>query len=145
MDYDEPVDQIRAQMAEVRSKLSDDVQDLGHSARAMTDVGHYVRRFPWATVAVALAIGYLLVPKKRQRVYPDPALLAKMIEQKQLRVEASPQESSPKSVLKSLVATGLMTAARTGMGLVAQRLASSAASNYRMPEPARGPHEPLTM
>ena len=141
MEPDEPADRIRERMAELRSDLSWDVRDVGRSARAMTDVGLYVRRFPWATIAVAMAAGYLLVPRKRHEFQPDPALIAKLIEQKQLRVEASPKESSPKSALKSLAVMALMTAARTGMNAVAQRLAATSAAPFGTSEAAAPSHE----
>jgi hypothetical protein len=144
MDRDDAAERIRARMAELRSELSYDVQEVGRSARAMADVGHYVRRFPWASVAIAAAVGYLLVPRKKQIVYPDPAQLAKLIKQKQVRVETGTVESSPKSMVKSLLAMGLMTAARVGMNSFAERFASAAAARNDMPDAKPARHETLS-
>jgi hypothetical protein len=142
-DEDEAIKCIRARMAELRSELSCDVEDVGRSARAMTDVGHYVRRFPWATVAVAAAIGYLLVPRKKQVVQPDPKQLAKLIRKNQVRVETGTVESKPKNIVKSLLAMGLMTAARVGMNSVAERVASAAATRHDMAGSSSVEHETL--
>jgi hypothetical protein len=133
MESDDAVERIRARMAELRSELSCDVQDVGRSARAMTDVGLYVRRFPWATAALALAVGYLLVPRKKQVVHPGPADLAKLVEQKKIRVETGAVESSSKNMIGGLVAMGLMTAAKAAMNLLAQRVTSAAAARYARP------------
>jgi hypothetical protein len=142
MDRDEEAaERIRARMAELRSELSCDVQEVGRSARAMTDVGHYVRRFPWATVAIAAALGYLLVPRKKQVVYPDRDQLAKLIKQNQVRVETGAVESRPTNIVKSLLAMGLMTAARVGMNSVAERLASAATVRHEMPGSPSAPAE----
>ena len=144
MDRDEAADRIRARMAELRSELSCDVQDVGRSARAMTDVGHYVRRFPWATVAIAVAVGYLLVPRKKQVVYPDPAQLARLIKHNQVRVETGAVESSPKSIVKGLLAMGLMTAARVGLNSFAERFAAAAVARHGMSDSSPAEHEPLS-
>lgn len=141
MGHDDAADRIRARMAELRSELSSDVDEVGRSARAMTEVGHYVRRFPWATVAIAVAVGYLLVPRKKQVVHPDAAQLAKLIKKNQVRVETGAVESSPKSMMKSLLAMGLMTAARVGMNSFAERFAAAAVARHDTPDSSPARHE----
>lgn len=125
MERDEPADRIRERMAVLRRELSYDVEDVGRTARAMTDWTLYVRRFPWACAAVALTAGYLLVPRKQQTIYPDAATLANFIKQDRLRVEPATSQLGPKVLLKNLLATGAMSAGRLGINLLLQRLAAS--------------------
>src|SRR5262245_42769051 len=127
MEPDKSVERIRQRMAELRCELSCDVHDVGRSARAMTDIGVYVRRFPWASVAIALAAGYFLVPRRKEVIDPDPATLARLVKENQIRVETVPREHSPQGLLKSLLATGLMAVARMGMNLIVTRITSAAA------------------
>jgi hypothetical protein len=133
MDHDDDADKICQRMAVLRHELSYDVRKVGRSARAMADMNLYVRKFPWATVALAIAAGYLLVPRRKEVVHPDPALLAKMIKQNQVRVETNAGQSS-KGVLKNLLAMAVMSTAKIGMNYAVQRLTSTA-------QPSRVPDE----
>lgn len=145
MEPDPTADKIRERMSELRGALSCDVEDVTRSARAMTDVGRYVRRFPWATVAIAAAVGYLLVPRRTQVVYPDPATIAKLIQDKQLKVETKPSENSVKSMAKSLLVMGLMTGARTGINLFMDRLVAAARPPHAADDISSGTREPMTV
>jgi hypothetical protein len=58
---------IQRQMRSVRSHLSADVNELVENARDMADWRYYVRRYPWASVAAAAAVGFLLVPTAMPR------------------------------------------------------------------------------
>jgi hypothetical protein len=140
-------------MAELRRELTHDVRDVGRSARAMTDVSFYVRKFPWATMAMAAGIGYLLVPKKKQVVYPDPETIADLVSKNQVRVEASTAPTGSKGLVESLVVMGLTWAARTGLNYIGQQLTAAAANKAKAssskesestaaePEPASPPME----
>src|SRR5262245_4530468 len=124
-DSEESVVRIRSRMAELRRELTSDVEDVGRSARAMTDVGLYVRRFPWASVAVAIAVGYMLVPRRKEVIYAEAATLADAIKKSQVRVETSATGQGSKDVIKGLAATAVMSAARMGMNYFWQRLAAA--------------------
>jgi hypothetical protein len=123
-------------MAELRRELTADVEEVGRSARAMADPGLYVRRFPWASVAVAVGVGYLLVPRKKEVIYPDPELLAKFIKQNRVRVETKAGEAAPKGFIKNLLMVGLTSGARMGMNYMMQRFASPTQPLVRSSEPA---------
>lgn len=140
MTTDDQADAVRRRMAELRQDLSSDVRDVGRSAREMTDWTHYVRRFPWATVAVAAAIGYMLVPRKKQGISPDPALLAEMVKNREVRVEGLDRAKESKGLLKSLLVMGVTWAAKAGMEYMGSRLRSAALDNRKEPpHPAPAP------
>lgn len=62
------VDQIRSQMAQIRQKLHQDMQGVVAGAEAASDWKYYVRLYPWAAVAACLAVGFVVVPRKRRSV-----------------------------------------------------------------------------
>jgi hypothetical protein len=60
------IDQIRRQMAQIRRDLHADVQGVVEGAEAATDWRRIVRSYPWACMGVALAVGYMIVPRKHR-------------------------------------------------------------------------------
>lgn len=123
-------DEIRRRMAELRRDLSSDVHKVGRSARVMTDWRFYVRRFPWATVGLAAAAGFMLIPRKKEVkvISPDPDALAEMFKKEQLRVEPSARSKESQSLLKSLLLMGITWAAKTGMNYMGERVRTAAAN-----------------
>jgi len=139
---DDKADDICHRMAELRSELACDVRDVRRStremadhAREMTNPLYYIRRFPWASAAAAVAIGYLLVPKKRQVIKPDPEMLAELVRKHQVKVDTSPASKDKQSMLQSLAVMGLTWAAKTGLNYATQHLATMAMN--RQPQPDR--------
>jgi len=124
-------------MAELRRELTCDVREVSRGAREMANPMHYIRRYPWATAAVAAGIGYFLVPKKKQVIKPDPEMLAELIRKHQVKIgttgEATATASESQSMLKSLAVMGLTWALRTGLSYAGQRLASAAMQSPQAP------------
>jgi hypothetical protein len=141
-----PEDEARAvveRMAELRRELVHDVEHVAESAKAMTDWTFYVRRFPWATVGLAAAAGFLLVPRKKTTVTATPEQLAALAQSKEFVAAATSQLKPPQSVLKGLAATLAAMAARAAVSYVTEQLRAKAAANR---EPTRahtgnGAHE----
>ena len=127
MTPDESAESIRKRMAELRRELTSGVRYVSRSARQMTNPVYYVRRFPWASAAVAAAIGYLLVPKKKHVIKPDPEMLAELVRNRQIKLDTAKAATDSQGVLKSLVVMGLTWALRTGLTYLGQRLTSAAA------------------
>lgn len=126
MSPDDPADDIRQRMAELRRELASDVQEVSRSAREMTDPKFYLRRFPWAMAGAAVAVGFLLVPKKkREIIQPDAETVAELIRQKKIHIE--PMDSQKKdSLIKTLMLMGVTWAAKAGAGYMTQQLSSAA-------------------
>jgi hypothetical protein len=136
MATEDSAEAIRRRMAELRRELTYDVRDVGRSARAMASPAYYVRKFPWATTAVAAAIGYLLIPKKKPVVQPDPELLAELVRKNQVRLDASAAVKDQQGMLKSLVVMGVTWAAKAGVNYMVQRLTAAAAAKGNEAESA---------
>ena len=98
---DDHIEAITRRMAELRRALTGDVHAVRRSARVMTDWTLYVRRFPWATVAIAVTAGYLTIPKKKNIISPDQEALAQMVKKHQLRLDVDHKAEKPGRV-KSL-------------------------------------------
>ena len=102
----------------------------------MTSPSFYIRKFPWATLAVAAAVGYILVPKKKQVISPDPEMLAELVRKQQVRLDSSQAAKSSQSMLQSLAVMGLTWAVRAGMSYITERLTAAAMNKKEKPQPS---------
>jgi hypothetical protein len=135
MSTEDEAETIRRRMAELRRELTFDVRDVGRSARAMANPAFYVRKFPWATTAVAALVGYMLVPKKKEIVKPDPELLAELVRKNQVKLDTSAAAKDTQGMLKSLAVMGITWAAKAGFNYMVQQL-TTAQAKERAPEEA---------
>ena len=122
---DDHIEAITRRMAELRRALTGDVHAVSRSARVMTDWTFYVRRFPWATVAIAAVAGYLLVPKKKNIISPDQEALAQMVRKRQLRLDVDHKAEKP-GAAKPLLALAATWAAKAGIGYVGELMRTAA-------------------
>ena len=98
-------DEIRRQMAKIRRELHEDVREVVAGAEAVTDWRRYVRMYPWASVGAALAIGYLIVPKRKRSLPIDVATQADLARVKEAVDDARPVVTRDKTPRKSLLVT----------------------------------------
>jgi len=112
---------ICRRMAELRRELTGDVREVSRNARVMTDWTFYVRRFPWATVAVAAAAGFMLIPKKKQVITPDQDTLAEMVRNKQLRLDVDHKQEKP-GMMRAVLTMAVTWLAKTGMSYMGERV-----------------------
>jgi len=136
---DEAADDICKRMAFLRRELTHDVEDVTRSAKAMASPSFYVRRFPWATLAIAAGVGYMLIPKKKQVIKPDMEALAELIRKNQLNINPAKAEES-QGMVKTLAVMGLTWAAKAGMNYVIQQLTTVA---QKAAEPKPAPSSPV--
>jgi hypothetical protein len=123
-DMSDEADRIRRQMQNVRQDVGDNVKDIVHGARQLSDWRYYVRRHPWACIGSAFAVGFLAMPGRRKSL---PADLQKVVEQLRasgLGVTAA-QATSGSSLAGRLVAMAAPILVRQVLPLVAQYMASA--------------------
>jgi len=137
---EDPAETITRRMAELRRELTLDVEDVTRSAKAMASPSFYIRKFPWATLAVAAGVGYMLIPKKRQVIQPDMEALAELVRKNQVQINTSQATEESQGMVKTLAVMGLSWAAKAGMHYVVQQLTSAAAKS---PEPKPAPSSPV--
>jgi hypothetical protein len=143
VDPNESVDSIRKRMGELRRDLLIDVQEVSRSAKAMASPGYFVRRFPWATMAIAAGVGYLLIPKKKQVVQPDMEALAELVRKNQIRVDTSKAAKESRGMFQTLAMMGITWAARTGMNYMMQQLTTAQANKAKEPSRATPSGSPV--
>jgi hypothetical protein len=111
------ISDIQRRMAQVRHELHHEVQGAVKGAQSLKDWRSQVRNHPWLVLGTAVAVGYLIVPKRRREgptivaVSPAPPGTMPAVEP-----ETSPRESR----------WGILA---TAFGLVAP-IAVRAAQNY---------------
>jgi hypothetical protein len=128
-------------MAELRRELVHDMQDVSRSAKAMASPSFYIRKFPWATLAIAAGVGYMLIPKKKQVIKPDMEALAELVRKNQVNINASKAAEESQGMVKTLAVMGLTWAAKAGMNYVIQQL-TTAATKAAKPAPSSPVDEP---
>jgi len=142
VDPDEPVEKICRRMAELRRELAYDMQDVSRSAKAMASPSFYIRKFPWATLAVAAGVGYMLIPKKKQVVQPDMDALAELVRKNQVNINTSKAAQESQGMVKTLAVMGLSWAAKAGMNYAIQQMTTAAAKPASKAAPSSPVDEP---
>ena len=64
---------VRARMQQLRCEIDGDVEDMAASARTMVDWKHYVKTYPWVCLGAAVALGFLIVPKRSRAINAELA------------------------------------------------------------------------
>ncbi len=125
-------EEIQREMARIRCDLNEDVDMIVGDARVMSDWRYYVKTYPWACAAGAVALGYLIVPSRLEVISPDAKTPAKLANQNRLlvRPEPDPQKrggmvASLFSIVASTLVRGLVTylGQKAGQSLSGQTLA----------------------
>jgi hypothetical protein len=151
MSTDESAEKIRRRMAELRRELDCDVREVSRGARVMTDWKFYARKFPWAMAGVAVLAGYMLVPKRKPVIKPDPEMIQELVRQKKIKVESVTKQPDKPGMMKSLLMMGLTYAVKAGAQYMTQQMANAAQQKQKTHvasdehEPGPSPlHEPWT-
>lgn len=115
-------DDLQVRMSQLRSELRADVSRTSAAAKQLTDWRYYVRQFPWASAGTVAALGFMLVPRKRERPLVDQDALEKMVAEN--RVVVLPQKPivSKKTVVGSIGGLLLAAATRAAMSYVSNQL-----------------------
>lgn len=146
------VDNIRRQMAQIRRVLHEDMQNVVAGAEAVTDWRRYVRVYPWASVGLAFALGFWIVPRRRRSI---TEAAEKAAEATATRVT---EAAAPPKVEKKEKRSGLFGMLFGMLTPVAVRAAQNYASHFveqwiaqqqgvmsgppSVPEPPSGPARP---
>jgi hypothetical protein len=143
MTNDDSAENVRRRMAELRRDLECNVREVRRGARVMTDWKFYVRKFPWAVAGAALVAGYLLVPKRKPVVKPDPEMIEELVKQNKIRVESVSQAPDKPSMLQSLLMMGITYAVKAGATYMTQQMAAAAQNKAAAAtSPDESHHEP---
>lgn len=131
-------DELREQMARIRTRARRKASRLGEESRQFLDWKHYVRLFPWGSLAVAAAVGFLVVPRRARVVRPDPQELAELVRKNQIAISPPPAKRRP-GILESLVSTAGSMLVRAAVGYFSQHAARMMQSAMSMQAPQGEP------
>jgi len=122
---------ILQQMEQVRRDLDQDLEEIVEGARGMGDWHAYVRAYPWVFVGSAVALGYLVVPRRQVSKPPDVELLAELAEQSRLAAsEGAPAKHNTRGILLAFAGNLAMRGIASYAGqLVGNILAAHPASS----------------
>ena len=114
---------IQHRMEEVRCDLDEDVQEIVEGARAMGEWCTYVRTYPWVCLGTALAVGYLIVPRRRLEMQPVAQKLAELADQSRLlATSCMPPKGTVRGLLWGFVGNLVMQGVSSYVGLQAGKL-----------------------
>jgi hypothetical protein len=117
---------ILQRMEEVRCDVDEDVQEIVEGARDMGKWRYYVRTYPWICLGAALAVGYLIVPRRAVGMEPDaqkPDELAKP--SRLLATPNSPPKGNARGILLAFVGNLVMRGVAAYVGQQAGKLFAS--------------------
>jgi hypothetical protein len=135
-------EQIQRRMEAVRCDLARDVDDVVRSAGRLVDWREYVRRYPWACLGAAAAVGYLLVPKRPEIINPDADTLLELAKRNELIVNVNPAPQKWGGVTSTLFTLAAKAAVRGAVSYVSGRMARAAGERASGSDGAIRGHRP---
>jgi hypothetical protein len=105
-------------MQQLRWEIDGDVEDMAASARSVVDWKHYVKTYPWVCLGAAVALGFLIVPKRSKAIHPDVATLTELARSGHLVVKPAPAATD--GLIDVLLATVADIAVRKATAYVGQ-------------------------
>ena len=145
MPDDPSIDLIRQRMARIRMRAQGKADRLGEETRQFLDWKHYIRLFPWSTVAAAVVVGYIIVPRRGSMSRPTANALLEMAKQNQQAVKAANPPSPPPArqgmfdglvslAGNALLKAGLTYATQYATKMVTQSLTGEPSPSAPVPE-----------
>ena len=110
MDDPPQADAVRERMQQLRCEIDGDMEDVSASARTMVDWKHYLKTHPWVCFGAAVALGFLIVPKRPKAIRHDLAIPTELTEAGHLVVKPAP--TAARGVVDAIVATVVGIAVR---------------------------------
>lgn len=111
--------EIQRRMAEIRQGLEEDVDDIVVSVQEITDWRAFVKSYPWKTLALAAAVGFIIVPSRPVVIRAEPHMLASLMGRKHLTLAGRDGPVRNGGLFGALVSVAAATAFRTAMTAIA--------------------------
>jgi hypothetical protein len=133
------VESIQREMQDVRGQLDADVGLLCQNARRMVDWRRLAKKHPWTTLGAAAAVGFLVIPRRRESVRVDAEALAELARQHQLvlKFDGNPREIHG-GLTAGLVALAVAAARRGATAWASRQLGQLVESWGSRASPAAG-------
>ena len=99
-----PLDEsVQERMQQLRCEIDAHVEEVTASARTTLDWKHYVNTYPWMCIGAAVALGFLIVPRRSTVIRPNVATLTELARTGHLVVKPAP--TATRGMLDALLAT----------------------------------------
>jgi hypothetical protein len=112
---------IVQRMQNVRRDAGDSVKGIVDTAKTLSDWRYHVKHHPWLCVGAAVALGFLVAPRKRKVDTGDAKELAALL--KKYHVGVAPPSSSGNGLVRTLIGLAAPVAMRTFMSAAQNRFA----------------------
>jgi len=132
---------LRRRMSQIRQDLDEDVEQMERSARTLMNWRYYTDNHPLACVAVAAALGYLVVPRRLEIERPDPESIEKLAKKRRLVVEQKQKDEAKGGLMGSAFSFVSGLVLKTVMAQAGHQLASVFAAGSGDRSPATSPQD----
>lgn len=136
--------ELKAQMQQIRRGLRPEVDEIVENARTLMTWQHYVTSYPWASLGVAAAVGYLAVPQKLRISSPDAETLKQLARENRLVVENKPKSQAKPGLIASALTLIGGAILRAGLTYAGQQAGRFLESGRMSREQIRSEHDPLS-
>jgi hypothetical protein len=102
-------------MLQIRGELNEDVSGVMASVKRLLNWRSYLQRFPKSSLALAAAVGYLIVPRKTEILTPDADALEELSKRHKLVVEKQPKSAGSTGAGSPLMRLVISTLLRAGI------------------------------
>lgn len=139
-------EEILLRMRGIRRNIRADVKKVVANTTQMLDWKSYVKSFPWASLAIAATVGYLLVPRRMQVIAYDKTTLENYLKERELTAAPAPPPPPPppqKSLTNEVLRFAGTVAFRVGMAYATrvgmQMMESMTNATNATPAPEQSP------
>lgn len=115
-------DEIRREMQFARQRVRAEVDEVVDGAKQFADWRYYPRRFPWATLGAAAALGFAAVPRRLEIVSPDVKTLQELARQHKLVVDPKPSGARQPGLIDGLLTMTGNLLLRAGIAYAGQQV-----------------------
>ena len=115
-------EQIRSQMQQCRLQLDTKAEQLAAGTDSLGDWQQYVKARPFFAFAVCAVVGYLVVPKQKHYINPDPDRIANLVRRDKLVVAPPSKVSRSGGILAGATASLLRIGMQTAAGALMAKL-----------------------
>jgi len=117
----ETIEQVRAEMRQIRSNLDEEVSTFVESTRVLFDWRSYVRHAPWLCLGAAALAAYFVVPGKAKVVKPTPEQMEELAKHARVTVADLGTQEKTKSLARELAGVALGILLRAGLAVATQQ------------------------
>ena len=120
-------DDITSQMEQYRLEFDSEVKQLVKGTNALGDWEQYVKAKPVLAFAVCAVVGYLIIPKSKNYIHPDPEKIASLVKRDKLVVAPPQKVKRGGGLVSGLTGSLLRIGMQTAAGAIMAKLGEKAA------------------